>query len=172
MSYSLYCRLQEKNFGKVASFKKICHWPHRKGQLWKRSNEEGIEKPWIMYYVTNKDIKLRQRPPQFISLVCILCVESVWDRTFFFKLIKYKRFKKLRSLHLHWKFKLFAGKFTWGDKAKHCLVMSTDFLFSKVCWQCRTMFCLYKSSKPIIWIFTEGESDGIESRNLLKYFLL
>ena len=119
-----------------------------------------------MYYVTNKDIKLRQRPPQFISLVCILCVESVWDRTFFFKLMKYKRFKKLRSLHLHWKFKLFAGKFTWGDKAKHCLVMSTDFLFLKVCWQRPSMFCLYKSSKLSlhIWIFTECEGDGIESR--------
>ena len=35
-------------------------------------NEEGIEKPWIMYYVTNKDIKLRQRTPQSISSVCSL----------------------------------------------------------------------------------------------------
>ena len=28
------------------------------------------------------------------------------------------------------------GKFTWGVKAKHCWVMSTNFLFSKACWQC------------------------------------
>ena len=35
-------------------------------------------------------------------------------------------------LHLQWKFKLFVGNFTWGNKAKHCWVMSTNFLFSKV----------------------------------------
>ena len=29
--------------------------------------------------------------------------------------------------------KVEAGKFTWGNKAKHCWVMSTNFLFSKVC---------------------------------------
>ena len=39
------------------------------------------------------------------------------------------------------------GKFTWGNKAKHCWVMSTNFLFSKVSWQCPAMFCLYTSSK-------------------------
>ena len=49
--------------------------------------------------------------------------------------------------HLQSKLKLLAGKFTWGNKAKHCLVMSTIFLLSKVCWQCSAMFCLYHSSK-------------------------
>ena len=52
-----------------------------------------------------------------------------------------------KHLHLQWKFKLLMGKFTWGNKAKHCWVMSTNFLFSKVCWQCPAMFCLYTSSK-------------------------
>ena len=28
------------------------------------------------------------------------------------------------------------GNFTWGNKAKHCWVISTNFLFSKVGWQC------------------------------------
>ena len=66
--------------------------------------------------------------------------------------IKYKIFNKIawiwsHHLHLQWKFILLAGKFTWGNKAKHCWVMSTNFLFSKVCWQCPAMFCLYTSSK-------------------------
>ena len=48
----------------------------------------------------------------------------------------------IRSHHLHlqWKFKLLSGKFTEGNKAKHCTVMSTNFLFSKVCWQCPASF--------------------------------
>ena len=73
------------------------------------------------------------------SEVCIKCkVEKI--------------FKKIawiwsHHLHLQWKFNLLAGKFTWGNKAKHCWVMSTNFLFPKVCWQCPAMFCLYTSSK-------------------------
>ena len=64
----------------------------------------------------------------------------------------YRRFKKIawiRSHHLHLKknFKLLAGKFTCDDTAKHCWVMSTNFLFLKVCWQRPAMFCLYTSSK-------------------------
>ena len=35
-----------------------------------------------------------------------------------------------------------AGKFTWGNRAKHCWVMSTNFLFSKVCRQPPAMFSL------------------------------
>ena len=45
----------------------------------------------------------------------------------------------------------------------HCWVRSTNFLFSKVCWQRPAMFYHYPSL-PMIWIFTEGEGDGIESR--------
>ena len=50
-------------------------------------------------------------------------------------------------LHLQWKFKFLAGKFTWGIKTKHCWVMLTNFLFSKVWWQCPGMVCLYAASK-------------------------
>ena len=53
----------------------------------------------------------------------------------------------LYYLHLQWKFKLWVGKFTWGNKARHCWVMTTNFLFSKVFWQCPAMFCLYTSRK-------------------------
>ena len=52
------------------------------------------------------------------------------------------------------KIQLLAGKFTWGNEAKHCWVMSTNFLFSKVCWQRPAMFCLYifkQTLPPIIW---------------------
>ena len=50
--------------------------------------------------------------------------------------VKYKRFKKIawiqsHHLHLQWKFKLLAGKFSWGNKAQHCWVMSTIFFFQK-----------------------------------------
>ena len=82
----------------------------------------------------------------------------------------FKKVSWIRSHHLQWEFKLFARKFTWGNKAKHCWVMSTNFLFSKVCWQCPAMFNLYTSSTPMIWIFTEDEGDGIKSRLPFKIF--
>ena len=79
----------------------------------------------------------------------------------------------IRSHHLHlqWIYKLLAGNSTWGNNAKQNWVMSTNFLLSKVFWQSLPMFCLYTSSKlsrPIIWIFTEG--DGIKSRLPFKIF--
>ena len=46
--------------------------------------------------------------------------------------------------------------------------MSTNFLFSKVCWQ--HPLHLKHTFLPIIWIFTEGEGDGIESRLPFKIF--
>ena len=66
--------------------------------------------------------------------------------------VKWQRFKKTawiwsHHLHLQWKFKLLVGLVSGGNKAKHCWVMSTNFLFSNVCWQCPAMFCLYTSSK-------------------------
>ena len=45
--------------------------------------------------------------------------------------------------------------------------MSTYYLFSKVCWQRPAMFCLLhikQTFQPIIWIFTVGEGDEIQSR--------
>ena len=99
------------------------------------------------------------------SHLFVTCVKNnlpqnwVWKDTLC-STIKLKRFKKIawiRSHHLHlqWKFKLWAGKFAWsvkakhcwGDKAKCCWVMSINFLFSKRCWQCPATFCLYTSSK-------------------------
>ena len=52
----------------------------------------------------------------------------------------YQRFKKItwiqsHHLHLQWKFKLLAETFIWDNKAKHCWVMSTNFLFSKLFYQ-------------------------------------
>ena len=47
--------------------------------------------------------------------------------------------------------------------------MSTIFLFSKVCWQ-KPSNVLPLHLPPIIWIFTEGEGDGIESRLPFKIF--
>ena len=46
------------------------------------------------------------------------------------------------SHHLPWKFKLWAWKFTWGVKAKHCWALSTNFWKQKNCWHHPTMFCL------------------------------
>ena len=74
-------------------------------------------------------------------LISMTSVVEFWGQA-----LKYKGFKKIaciRSHHLHlqWKFKLLVGKFTWGNKANHCWVMSTNVLFSKVCWQCPAMFC-------------------------------
>ena len=79
------------------------------------------------------------------------------------------RFKKIAwiwSHHLQWKFKLLAGKFSWGNKAKDCWALSTNFWKQKVCWHHPAMLRLI--FPPIIWIFTEG--DGIESRLPLKTF--
>ena len=71
-------------------------------------------------------------------------------------------------LYLQWKFKLLAGKFTWGTKAKHCWVMSTNFLKQKVLFD--NAQHLKQSFPPIIWILNEGEGDGIESWLPFKFF--
>ena len=102
----------------------------------------------------------------FIFFLFVFCVQiaqkSIWvltlRSTFYFFyllpifLVKYKKDKniawiKSHHLHLQWKFKLLAGKFTWDVKAKHCWVMSTNFLFSKNCWNHTAIFCLITSSK-------------------------
>ena len=49
-------------------------------------------------------------------------------------LVKYKIFKEIawiwsHHLHLQWKFKFWAGKFTWSHKSKLCWVMSTNKKF-------------------------------------------
>ena len=58
-----------------------------------------------------------------------------------------------------------AEKFTWGNKAKH----DVNKLFSFQSRQCVPLH-LKQTNPPMIWIFTEGEGDGIESRLLFKIF--
>ena len=77
---------------------------------------------------------------------CPRCMKVNKEQALWY-MIKLKRFKKIawiRSHHFHlqWKFKLLAKKFT-----KHCWLMSTNFLFSNVCWQWPAIFCLYTSTK-------------------------
>ena len=50
-------------------------------------------------------------------------------------------------IHRQWKFKLRAGKFAWGVKAKDCWALSTNFWKQKVCLHHPAMFCLITSSK-------------------------
>ena len=71
--------------------------------------------------------------------------------------IKLKRFQKVAWVQTprrlcQWKFKLWAGKFAWGVKAKHCWALSTNFWKQKVCWHQPAMFCLITSSKfEFLW---------------------
>ena len=41
------------------------------------------------------------------------------------------------------KIQIKGGKFTWGVKARYCWELSTNILYSKVCWQHPVLFCLY-----------------------------
>ena len=62
-----------------------------------------------------------------------------------------------------------AEKFTWGNKAKHCRVMSTNFFKSLLTMPSNILpLHLKETFPPIIWIFTEG--DGIRSRLPFKIF--
>ena len=45
-------------------------------------------------------------------------------------------------VHLQWKFKLWAGKFAWCVKAKHCWGLSTNFWKQKSRWHHPAMLCL------------------------------
>ena len=76
------------------------------------------------------------------------------------------------SHHSSEKIQIVAGN-TWGNEAKHCWVMSTNFLFSKVSnAQQGFAFKLHlkQTLPPIIWIFTEGKGDEIESMLPFKIF--
>ena len=61
----------------------------------------------------------------------------VWIVQFFF-------IHSIPSFHLQWKFKLWAGKFAWGVKAKHCWALSRNFWKQKVCWYHPAISCLIK----------------------------
>ena len=101
------------------------------------------------YYTSNNRLLLTGvSKNQFITIYTFTAIVTL-KRMLFDKVEKFKKIAWIRSHHLHlqWKFKLLAGKFTWGYKAKHCWVMSTNFLFSSP-----TIFCLYTSSKiPWRW---------------------
>ena len=98
------------------------------------------------WYPTPSQFKHPSHPPDpssYLDLIKNLEIKST---------LKYKRFKKIawtqfHHLHLQWKFKLLAGKFTWGNKAKHCWALSTNFWKQNVCWHHPPMFCLITSSK-------------------------
>ena len=49
-----------------------------------------------------------------------------------------------------------------GGKVKWCWALSTNFLYSEVCWQHPQQCFAFTPFPPTIWIFTEG--DGIKSR--------
>ena len=130
----------------------------------------------LFWFQTHRDSKIT------FWMKLFTCLTLLFDRKncHWYTLLKEKRFKKIawiRSQHLHfqWKFKLLPGKFDWGNKAKHCWVMSTNFLFSNVCWQCSAMFCLYTSSKlsqPYFEFSLKMKVVGSNSGYLLKSFLL
>ena len=79
---------------------------------------------------------------------------------------------RIHHLQIQWKFKFWAGKFVWGIKAKHCWVMSTNFVFKSSLKTHGNVLPLHlKQTFPcIIWIFTKGKGDGIKSRLPFKIF--
>ena len=71
--------------------------------------------PWYIQTYLNVTLATDQKLPQIIF-------------------VKLKRFKKTTCIQYHqlqWKFKLLAGKFTGGNKAKYCWVMSTNIFVLK-----------------------------------------
>ena len=64
-------------------------------------------------------------------------------------------------LHIQWKFKLLAGKFTCGNKAKHCWVISTHFWKQKVIQQCFEFLLKVK---------VMGSNQGYLLKSFLLYF--
>ena len=79
------------------------------------------------------------------------------------------------QLRLQWKFKLLAEKFTWGNKAKHCWVISTNFLFSKVADKTQQCFAFTPQAnfpprfEFSLFVKAMGLNPGYL---LLQYFLL
>ena len=70
-----------------------------------------------------------QLPWKFCSKYFIQYYHTTWSKI---ENILKGSLDSIPSLHIQWKFKLWTGKFTWDNKAKHCWVMSTNFSFSKV----------------------------------------
>ena len=94
-------------------------------------------------------------------------------------MLKQKRFKKIawiesHHLQLQWKFKLLIWKFTWGNYLGKTLLSDVNklFVFKSLLTMPSNVLPLHlkQTFPPIIWIFTEGKGDGIESRLLFKVF--
>ena len=84
-----------------------------------------------------------------------------------------KILKGSHHLHFWWKFKLWAGKFAWGVKGKTLLGIVNKLLKAKSLLTTPSdVLPLYlKQTFPlIIWIFTEGEGDEMESRLPYRFF--
>ena len=100
---------------------------------------------------------------------CHLTVLSIFS-------LKQRRFKTIAwiwsyHLHLQWKFKLLAGKFTWGNKTKHCWLMSTNFLFKSLLTMPSTsnkLSHLWFKFSLKVKVKVIGSNPGY----LLKYFLV
>ena len=93
------------------------------------------------------------------------------------KPLKQKKCKKTawipsHHLHLQWKFKLVAGMFNWGNKAKHLSTCQQSFCFQSLLTAASNVLPLHlkQTFPPIIWLFTEGEGDRTESRLPFKIF--
>ena len=56
------------------------------------------------------------------------CIQLVYEAE---KILKKVAWIRSNHLQLQWKFKLWVGNFTWGNRTKHCWVMSKNFLFQK-----------------------------------------
>ena len=89
----------------------------------------------------------------------------------FFEMIKKVAWIRSHHLDLQWIFKLLSGKFTRGNEAKHCWVMSTNFWKKKFVDNAQQCFAFYlkQTFLSTIWIFTKGKGE-IESRLPLKIF--
>jgi hypothetical protein len=108
---------------------------------------QGSNQPWnLTLHCIAQRAQIIFESPVFFSYLLTAFSRDIHDRNR--ANVKEKRSKKIAwiwsyHLQIHKKFKLLAGKFTWGNKAKHCRVMSTKFGKQKR----PKMFCLYSSGK-------------------------
>ena len=122
------------SFGILSEFhRSLLLWQNYNGKRWKtpkRIKESTVTASHFIYmysvffnsvwiFQTSRNLEFRsQKQPA---------------RSIFFNL-KWKRIEKIAFVqphhpHLEWKSKSLTGKFTWGNKANHRWVMTTNFLF-------------------------------------------
>ena len=93
---------------------------------------QTLTKVWFLLTVRSGSCLDRWQPKREIKTLLFLNL----------KIYKKVAWIRWHHLHLQWKFKLLAGKFTWVNKAKHCWALSTIF-----CWHHPATFCLITSRK-------------------------